>query len=68
MVERDAIESKAIELAIGRILRLASRPARPGDVHEYFRCRDLIEDLTPPVKPAYQFNRARDRNKGAQGD
>lgn len=27
------------ELALGRILRLASRPARPGDTLEYERCR-----------------------------
>lgn len=41
---RGMAEKKVIELAIGRILRLGSRPARPGDVAEYERCRALILD------------------------
>lgn len=32
---------KTIHLAIGRLLRLGSRPAQPGDVAEYERIRDL---------------------------
>ena len=64
----DPIEVKAIELALGRILRLASRPEQPGDVRQYERCRDLIMDLAPTVKDTYQVNWARDRNRGAQGD
>ena len=29
-------------LALGRILRLGSRPTQPGDVEEYERCRAII--------------------------
>ena len=67
-------ERKAIELALGRILRMASRPAQPGDEREWYRCRDLIMRLLdsddmpynwyPPERPCW----VRDRNKGAAGD
>ena len=36
--------AKVIDLAIGRILRIASRPTQPGDVADYERCRNLILD------------------------
>jgi len=29
-------------LALGRIFRMAARPAQPGDVEEYERCRAII--------------------------
>ncbi len=35
---------KITELAIGRILRLGSRPTQQGDIAEYERCRSLILD------------------------
>jgi len=63
----EQIERRAINLAIGRILRLGSRPEQPGDVAEYERCRSLIFDLVecpPDDRPNY----ARDWNRGAQGD
>lgn len=31
-----------VDLAIGRILALGSRPAQPGDVEEYERCKAII--------------------------
>lgn len=38
-----AIEgTKAIELALGRILRIAARPFEEGDYDEYDRCRAII--------------------------
>jgi hypothetical protein len=37
-----------VELALGRILRLAARPEQPGDVAEYERCRALILDELAP--------------------
>ena len=65
---RTAEENAAVSLALGRILRLASRPSRPGDVEEYERCRSVILDTLAPVAPDYATNYARDRMKGAQGD
>ena len=31
-----------VQLAIGRLLRLGSRPTQPGDIDEYERCRTII--------------------------
>lgn len=58
----------AIELALGRILRMGSRPTEPGDLQEYERCKWIILDAgeylgirnTPDYEPCYP----RDRNKG----
>ena len=61
-------DRKTVDLAIGRILRMASRPAQPGDVAEYERCRALIMNLCEPVTPGYVPNYARDRLCGAAGD
>lgn len=36
--------NELIELALGRILRIASRPYRDGDLQEYERCRAIILD------------------------
>ena len=60
--------SAAVELALGRIFRLMSRPEQPGDAADYERCRVVImgesELSTPDYSPSWQ----RDRLKGAQGD
>lgn len=65
-----ATETQTVNLALGRIFRMASRPTQEGDVAEYERCRSLILNLldpevTPHVEPHCY---GRDRNKGAQGD
>lgn len=55
------------EMAMGRILRMAARPFRPGDIEDYERCRSIImadRDIMPDHRPNY----ARDRLRGAQGD
>jgi len=67
-VSEQAQKKKLVELAIGRILRMGSRPTRPGDIEEYERCRRIILDNIPPAKYAYTCNYARDYRKGAQGD
>lgn len=59
--------SAAVQLAIGRIFRLASRLAQPGDVAEYERCRAVILDASEMPEDRAP-NYARDRLKGAQGD
>lgn len=60
------------ELALGRILRMGSRPTQPGDVAEYERCRTIILDATlgkgVPLPSADGPDYARDRLRGAQGD
>jgi hypothetical protein len=56
-----------INLAIGRILRLGSRPTQPGDVEDYERCRAIIMEHAPATND-YEVNWARDRLKGAAGD
>jgi hypothetical protein len=45
-MERDEAERVTVNLAIGRILRIMSRPAQPGDMAEYERCRGLILDIS----------------------
>lgn len=61
-------DKSTVNLAIGRILRMASRPTQPGDVAEYDRCRALILNLCQPVAAGYTPNYARDRLCGAAGD
>ena len=61
-------ENKIVELALGRILLLSSRPEQPGDVEEYEHCRSIILNaLGSTGPPDYQVNYARDHRKGAQG-
>lgn len=65
----DDVERAAVSLAIGRILRLASRPAQPGDIAQYEEARSLILKLVPEQSGLYTGpNWARDRLKGASGD
>ena len=61
-------DTETVELSIGRIFGLMSRPTQTGDVAEYERCRAIIMDLCEPVLPDYAPNYARDRMKGAAGD
>lgn len=39
-------DARIVELALGRIFRMGSRPAQPGDVAEYERCRAIIMQVT----------------------
>lgn len=67
MTTADQRPNAVISLALGRILRMGSRPTQPGDVAEYERCRGIILDLSEQSMD-YAPNYARDRLKGAQGD
>ncbi len=60
-------DATIINLAIGRIFGMASRPAQPGDAAEYQRCRGLILDRIEAPE-AYAHDYIRDRNRGAAGD
>ena len=54
-------------LALGRILRMASRPEQPGDVIEYERCRAIILNAIDAQSADYTPNVALDYGKGAAG-
>lgn len=56
-------EKVLVELAIGRVLRIMSRPFQEGDVEDYERCRAIIFDHSPEY-----VDDSRDRLKGASGD
>lgn len=61
------METEFVNLAMGRIFGMMSRPYRPGDDAEYARCRGIILDRVearPDDAPCY----VRDRNRGAAGD
>jgi hypothetical protein len=55
----------AMELALGRILRMGARETKAGDIEEYYRCRDIIfdsaeylgRDTTAPYEHSYQRDR-----------
>lgn len=70
MVAARSEGDSVIELALGRIFRLGSRPTQPGDVEEYERCRALIFEAAAAGLPAADWRPdfARDRNRGAAGD
>ena len=40
----NSADNATMQLALGRILRLASRPEQSGDIAEYERCRKLFLD------------------------
>jgi hypothetical protein len=67
-VNMDQEDRTAVELALGRIFRLGSRPPQPGDVADYERCRKVIMDVLDPPPYAPPVCWAQDRNKGAAGD
>lgn len=58
-----------VRLALGRIFRLMSRPAQPGDLRQYEACRALILDASEHIDSTdHSPDYVRDRMKGAQGD
>lgn len=62
----------AIRLAVGRLLRLGSRPEQPGDAAQFQACRSVAleaaELLGRDTSAGYRPSYVRDRNKGAAGD
>lgn len=57
-----------VQLALGRIFRLMSRPAQPGDMAAYEAARALVLEASGEVAPPYRPNWIRDRGRGAGGD
>lgn len=66
-----AKDRQTASLALGRILRMGSRPEQPGDAAEYWRCRNIIMDIVEGAGFVYRDmapDYGRDRLKGAAGD
>jgi hypothetical protein len=62
-----ANEDKAtVDMALGRIFQMMSRPERSGDVAEYERCRAIVLDIVAPAAPEYRPNYARDHSRGSR--
>lgn len=60
-----------MQLALGRLFRIMSRPYQPGDIEQYERCRTIIMDAAEAEGWTFDDHRptyARDYRKGAQGD
>lgn len=56
-----------VQMALGRIFALMSRPAQAGDVEQYEAARRVVLDHADNVVADYQPNYARDRLLGAAG-
>ncbi len=69
---RDAEADATMRLALGRILRLLSRPFEPGDVAQYENARSAFyaahDASGRPETGDNRPNWARDRLRGAAGD
>lgn len=59
-------QQHAINLAMGRLFRLMSRPYQPGDDETYTAVRSFILDRCEPA-PEHAPNWVRDRLHGACG-
>jgi hypothetical protein len=60
-----------VQMALGRLFLLASRPAQPGDEDTFHAIRSIVmneADARGMAVNAWQPNYARDRRCGAQGD
>ena len=69
MIQLNADERRrAVQLALGRIFRIMSRPAEPGDAEQYEAARQVVIECAPALPADWIPNYARDRNSGAQGD
>ena len=60
---------REVQLALGRIFRLMSRPSEPGDEEQYEAARAVILAHAPAnISLDYLPNWVRDRHRGAAGD
>ncbi len=65
--QMSAEEIATVNMAIGRIFRLGSRPGQEGDAAEYWNCRSAILNLLGEGEDRSP-NWVRDRLGGAAGD
>lgn len=67
----ESARHKLVELALGRIFALGSRPTQPGDAEQYEVCRAIIQTVADiegvSGEPDWVPSWPRDRNKGAAG-
>ena len=57
-----------VQMALGRLFSMMSRPAQPGDVDTFHKIRALVMDAAEPALPGYRPNYVAQRLMGAQGD
>ena len=57
-----------IQMALGRLFRMLSRAARPGDIEAYHSIRTMVLDTAEPQPHDNRPNYVAQRLKGAQGD
>lgn len=62
------IPDEFLNMALGRLFAMGSRPTQPGDVEMYEKIRSIFMEAFDNQLPEYFPNYAMDRNKGAQGD
>ena len=56
-----------VQLAIGRLFLLLSRPEQPGDIETFHKIRAIVLD-SAEHQPDYRPNYVAQRMTGAQGD
>jgi hypothetical protein len=56
-----------VQMALGRIFKLMSRPTQPGDVEQYEKARAVVLAYSDEPKLDWVPNYCRDRLRGAQG-
>lgn len=62
--------NQTMQLALGRLFRLLSRPEQDGDIEQFYRCRGAIMEAAAVIGisgTTYQPSVVRDRGTGAQG-
>jgi hypothetical protein len=59
---------REVQMALGRIFKLMSRPTQDGDIEQYEAARRVVLAYSDEAAPDYVPNFARDRLLGAQGD
>jgi len=56
-----------VQLAIGRLFLMLSRPEQPGDIETFHKIRAIVLD-SAEHQPDYRPNYVAQRDSGAQGD
>lgn len=59
---------REVQMALGRIFKLMSRPSEPGDVEQYYKARAVILTISEEPSVDWVPDYGRDRLRGAQGD
>lgn len=57
-----------VQMALGRIFKLMSRPEQPGDIAQYEAARRVVIAYSDEPRVDWVPDYGRDRLRGAQGD